>query len=158
MQPFAIRTVNPGQPNQVQVIDPLSSEVIEIMKNRKPYYLSVPLVWDAPRTIGDEISLATQERNFNLLIFGARSSLNYSTLRLRNETDDFFYSNDYVPFYAVTGGSAGDRQLWEWHSWIYLPANTQLVISAKLGPTVPGGGVAEADSEIVFECAVIRKQ
>lgn len=156
MQPFAIRTVKPG-PNAVQVVDPLSQEVIQIMQDRRPYYLNVPLVWPAPRTIGDQISESTQQRNFDLLIFGARSALNFSSLRLRNETTDIFYSNDFVPFYAVTGGSSGDRQLWEWHSWIYLPANTVLIVDAKLGSTIPGGGLAEADSEIVFECAVIKK-
>lgn len=156
MQPFAIKTVGQA-PNAVQVVDPLSQEVIQLMQERRPYYLSVPLVWAAPRTIGDQISKSTQQRDFNLLIFGARSSLNYSTLRLRNDTTDIYYSNDFVPFYSVTGGSGSDRQLWEWHSWIYLPANTVLIIDAKLGPTLPGGGVAEADSEIVFECAVIKK-
>lgn len=156
MQPFAIKTVG-AAPNLSQLVDPISPEVVALMQERRPYYLTVPLIWAAPRTIGDSINKSTQERNFNLLILGARSSLNYSQLRLRNDTTDVFYSNDFVPFYSMTGGSGGDRQLWEWHSWIYLPANTTLVVDAVLGPTLPGGGVAEADSEIVFECIVIKK-
>ncbi len=156
MKPFAIKTVGQG-PNAVQVVDPFSPEVVQLMQARRPYELIVPLVWDAPRAIGNQITESTQERNFNLLVLGARSSLNYSTLRLRNETTDLYYSNAFVPFYAVTGGSGADRQLWDWHSWIYLPANTILVIDAQLGPTLPGGGVAEADSEIVFDCVVIQK-
>ena len=146
MTPFGIY-----QKGQVQIVDPLSPEVVELMQRRKPYYLNVPLVWDAPRAIGNLTQNTTPERKMNLLLMGARSALNYSTLRIKNETTDFYYMNDFTPFYAVTGGSGSDRQLWDWRSWIYLPANTVLVIDAVLGPTAPGGNTPEEDGEIIFD-------
>jgi hypothetical protein len=155
MQPFGIKTVGQGA-NQVQFVDPFDAEVIKLVKGRRPYWLSVPLVWDAPRTLGQGITPVSQERRFDLLITGARSALDYSLIKMRNDTTDDYYSNEFVPIFCVTGGAASNRMAYQWESWIYLPSQTRLVIEAQLGETTPGSGVLEPNGEIVFNCVVIN--
>lgn len=82
MQPFAIKAVGQGA-DQVQIVDPMHPEVIKLITKRSPYWLIVPLVWEAPRVIGNTISNPTQERRFDLLLTGARSALNYSQVKLK---------------------------------------------------------------------------
>lgn len=155
MTPFAITTVGQGA-NAVQVVDPMHPEIIKLINKRSPYWLIVPLVWAAPRTIGNSISQPTQERRFDLLLTGARSALNYSLIKLKNDTTDEFYSNDFMPIFGATGGSASNRSDYRWESFIYLPAQTQLVVDALLGETAPGSGVAEPDGSIMFNCVILN--
>ncbi|HMV47023.1 MAG TPA: hypothetical protein PLD20_05785 [Blastocatellia bacterium] len=149
--PFAI-----SKTGNVEIVDPLHPDVIKLFRDRRPYKLNVPLIWPAPRTVGQGLQQPTQERRFSLLILGAQSALNYSLVRLRNATTDDYYSNDFVPMFSVAGGSSGDREEYQWSSWIYLPAQTQLVVEAILGETSPGSGTAEPDGAITFHCVVIN--
>jgi len=155
MQPFGITTSGQGA-NQVQIVDPLHPDVIKLMTARRPYKLRVPLVWPAPRTLGNPIETSTPQRKFDLLLLGARSALNYSLVRLKNDKTDDYYSNEYVEIFSFTGGAASDRQEYQWESFIWLPSNTQLVVSALLGETTPGSGTPEPDGSIVFDCVVIN--
>lgn len=155
MQPFGITTVGQGA-SQVQVVDPMHPEVVKLISKRRPYWLNVPLIWPAPRTLNQGISQPTQERRFDLLITGARSALNYSLVKVKNDTTDDFYSNEFMPIFAMTGGTASNRMEYQWESFIYLPAQTQLVVEALLGETAPGSGVLEADASIIFNCVVIN--
>ena len=155
MQPFAITNAGQGT-GAVQVVDPLHPEVIKLINKRPPYWLTVPLVWQAPRNIGNGISPVTQERRFDLLLVGARSALNYSQIKLRNDTTDDYYSNAFVPIFCITGGAASNRMEYQWESFIYLPAQTRLVVEATLGETTPGSGIAEPNGELVFSCIEIN--
>lgn len=140
----------------MQVVDPMHPDVIKVINKRRPYWLTVPLIWPAPRSLNQGISVPTQERRFDLLITGARSALNYSLVKLRNDTTDDFYSNDFIPIFVMTGGAAANRMEYQWESFIYLSAQTQLVIDALLGETSPGSGILEADGSITFNCVVIN--
>ena len=155
MQPFGITTTGQGA-SQVQIVDPLHADVIKLMTARRPYKLRVPLIWLTPRTLGNAIETSTPQRKFDLLLLGARSALSYSLVRLKNDNTDDYYSNEYVEIFSFTGGAASDRQEYQWESFIWLPSNTTLVVSALLGETTPGSGVAEADGSIVFDCVVIN--
>ncbi|HEX9005400.1 MAG TPA: hypothetical protein VGB07_36170 [Blastocatellia bacterium] len=155
MQPFGITTVGQGA-SAVQIVDPLNPEVIKLIDKRPPYWLNVPLIWPTPRTLNQGISEVSQERRFDLLIVGARSVLNYSLVKLRNDTTDDYYSNDFVTISALTGGAGANRMEFQWESFIYLPAQTQLVVEALLGETSPGSGVLEPDASIVFNCIRIN--
>lgn len=155
MQPFAITTQGTGA-NAVQIVDPLHPDIIKLLDKRPPYWLEVPLVWPTPRTLGQGIQQPTQERRFDLLIVGARSVLNYSLIKLRNDTTDEYYSNDFITISALTGGAGPNRMEFRWESYIYLPAQTQLVVEALLGETSPGSGTLEPDASIVFDCVRIN--
>ncbi len=155
MQPFGITTVGQGA-GAVQVVDPMHPEVIKLMNKRRPYWLNVPLVWPGPRSLGQVITPPTQERRFDLLLTGARSALNYSLVKVKNDTTDDFYSNDFVPIFVMTGGAASNRMTYEWESYIYLPAQTQLIVEAALGETAPGSGILEPDGFFTFNCVVIN--
>lgn len=149
MQPVAIKKPNsPG----VEVVDPLDPEVLKLLQRRKPFWLTLPLVWAAPRTIGQQLdSPQTKQRRFDTLVIGCQSQLTYSRVRLKQESGEDFFSTEPIPIGAFSGYIGQYRQPYRWDTFLYIPGNTVIQADAYLGETTPGSGVAEPNGGLYFE-------